>query len=110
MKKVYNVGDIVTVKSAKQIKAESDLINYGNGIHIDNTIAEIVEYERFSQKASGLTDNCTNEQMYIVKFKSVYGDTLFRRIAESHIVIKKPIIIKDDLTYLNTFLNDININ
>lgn len=109
MKKVYNVGDVVTVKSAKQVKAEGDLINYGNGVHEDNTIAEIVNYEEFNSKASGLIEDCCKEQIYIIKFKTSYGDTNYRRIIQSHIIVPEE-KIKDDLTYLNTFLNDININ
>lgn len=89
MKKIYNVGDIVTVKSATQLKVEGELLNYCNGVYEDNTSAEIVNYNKFTSKASGLLEDKYEEPLYIIKFQSRFGTIEYRRIIQSHIIEHK---------------------
>lgn len=109
----YNVGDIVLVKSSSQVRAEgeTDISNFGNGITEDNQIVEIVNYDQFTHKASGLTEDHPNP-LIIVRFRSKYGNNLeYRRILASHIIEHfetKP-IIKEDYNYLINFLKERSI-
>lgn len=74
-----HVGDIVMVKSGAQGGG-------GNGIIKNNTIAEIVDYNKYNNKpgTSGLIDG-SYDDMYIVKFES-NGYTNIRRIIKDHII------------------------
>ena len=74
-----HVGNIVKVKSVSQGAS-------GNGVNEDNTIAEIVDYDKFNKhpNTSGLIDNKYNN-MYIIKFNHK-GFTNYRRIIKDHII------------------------